>query len=159
MYNDNWPQQFANEQRLLVRHLGDILLGIHHIGSTAIKGMVAKPIIDILLEVGSHQALDAHTHVMERMGYVSKGEFGVDGRRYFQKGRDVRSHQIHAYEVGDENIVRHLVFRDFLRTNPATALAYGKLKQELVESCGGDVHQYYKGKKGFIKEVECRAIL
>ena len=115
---------FEAEAGLVRSVLGNTAIAIHHIGSTAVAGLPAKPIIDMLFEVAVLQQLDGFNNTMVGIGYEPMGEFGIPGRRYFRKGGDNRIHQIHAFASGDFNLTRHLAFRDYLRTNPAAAAEY-----------------------------------
>ena len=96
--------------------------------------------------------LDSDTQSMEALGYIAKGEFGIPGRRFFQKGELKRSHQIHAFRAGTEDVQRHLAFRDYLISFPNIALAYGLLKKEGITICGNDIGVYCDHKDSFIKE-------
>jgi GrpB-like predicted nucleotidyltransferase (UPF0157 family) len=153
-YDPSWPERFEEESNLLREKLGDIAVEVHHIGSTAVPGLAAKPIIDILIEVADLAALDARNRDMELIGYEPKGEFGIPGRRYFQKGGDNRTHQIHAFVAGDVNVSRHIAFRDYLRSNPGVAEEYGTLKKKVAETCDNDIEKYCDGKDAFVKNHE-----
>lgn len=138
--------------------LGDEVVAVHHIGSTAIPGISAKPIIDILLEVREVERLDDLGPEMAGLGYEGKGEFGLPGRRYFAKTTDGRrTHQIHAYTTGNPELERHLAFRDFMISHPENAEAYGRLKERLAKEAA-DIESYMDGKDAFIKEMERRAL-
>lgn len=153
-YDPSWPKCFTEESNLLRKTLGEIAVAVHHIGSTAVPGVAAKPIIDILVEVTDLAALDARNRDMELIGYEPKGEFGIPGRRYFQKGGDNRTHQIHAFVTGDTNVSRHIAFRDYLRSNAGVAGEYGALKKKVAETCDDDIEKYCDGKDAFIKHHE-----
>lgn len=153
-YDPSWPERFEEESNLLRETLGDIAVEVHHIGSTAVPGLAAKPIIDILIEIADLAALDARNRDMELIGYEPKGEFGIPGRRYFQKGGDNRTHQIHAFVAGDVNVSRHIAFRDYLRSNPGVAEEYGTLKKKVAETCDNDIEKYCDGKDAFVKNHE-----
>lgn len=153
-YDPSWPERFTEERNLLRKTLGDIAVEVQHIGSTAVPGLAAKPIIDILIEVTDLPALDARDRDMELLGYEPKGEFGIPGRRYFQKGGDNRTHQIHAFVTGDANVSRHIAFRDYLRSNPGVAEEYGALKKRVAETCDNDIGTYCDGKDAFVKNHE-----
>ena len=84
-YDEKWPAMFNAENFLLQALLGDVVRKIHHIGSTSVPGLSAKPVIDILLEVADINQLDKCNSAMVDAGYVSRGENGIAGRRYFIK--------------------------------------------------------------------------
>ncbi|WP_240207456.1 GrpB family protein [Vibrio sp. CyArs1] len=158
-YRPSWAGAFCDEKVLLesVLNLTNVV-EIHHIGSTSIKGLCAKPIIDILIEVKSLECLDKNNDSMRSLGYEVKGEFGITGRRYFQKGGVQRSHQVHAFLVGSPEINRHIAFRDYLTAFPEIALRYGKLKREGATICNHDIILYCSHKDNFIKEHVAKAV-
>jgi GrpB-like predicted nucleotidyltransferase (UPF0157 family) len=157
-YNPLWPAQFESERSAIAGSLGDILDQSHHIGSTAVEGLSAKPIIDIILEVHSLESLDQATSKLEMMGYEAKGEFRIPGRRYFRKGGFHRTHQIHAFTSGDPNVLRHLAFRDYLKAHPEVMREYSELKARLAADCNDDLDRYCDGKDSFVKHHEAKAI-
>jgi GrpB-like predicted nucleotidyltransferase (UPF0157 family) len=157
-YDPAWPSLFEAERNLLCETLGDVVVEIYHIGSTAVPGLAAKPIIDINLVVTDLQVLDELTGKMASIGYVAKGEFGIPGRRYFQKGGDRRTHQLHAFPQDDPNTVRHLAFRDYLRANPKVAEEYAMLKKDIAATCNNDIDRYCDGKDAYVKRIEATAI-
>jgi GrpB-like predicted nucleotidyltransferase (UPF0157 family) len=158
-HRESWRRDFENEATLIRAALGLILKTLHHIGSTAVPGIHAKPIIDMLAEVESLESIDAHREGMEALGYEVMGEFGIPGRRYFRKdnGSGIRTHQIHAFTSGSPHLVRHLAFRDYLRSHPGVAREYDALKLRLIVSCQGDVERYIEGKQDFVQQVEREA--
>jgi len=155
-----WKAEFEKESRSISRVLGDRVLRLHHIGSTAIPGIFAKPVIDILMEVENIVELDSTSSAMARLGYESMGEFGIRGRRYFRKNNELgdRTHQVHAFESESPEIARHLAFRDYMIAHLTEARAYGELKRNLTREFPEDVQEYMKGKDPFIKEHEARAL-
>ena len=157
-YNPSWPVLFEKERKLLQNILGDILVAIHHIGSTAIPGLAAKPIIDILMEVTAVAVLDGLNDELRAIVYEPKGEFGISGRRYFKKGGEDRTHHIHAFASGDFNLIRHLAFRDYLRTHPDVAAEYAELKMRIAATCNNDIYRYCDGKDEYVKRIEARAV-
>lgn len=157
-YNPQWPVHFVAEETQLRSVLDHCLLAVHHIGSTSVPGLAAKPIIDIMLEVSSLDRLDEQNGQMEVLGYEAMGECGIARRRYFRKGGDERTHQIHAFLQGDDHVRRHLAFRDYLRAHPAACREYAELKQALAASCQHDIERYCAGKNAFVKEHETRAL-
>ena len=160
-HRDSWSRDFEIEAFRIRDALGSALNALHHIGSTAIPGIYAKPIIDILADVTSLEAADEHLHEMQALGYESMGEFGIPGRRYFRKndGGESRTHQIHAFAHQSPHLERHLAFRDYLIAHPEKAHAYSELKRSLVQTCNGDIEAYMDGKDAFIKDVEHEALV
>jgi GrpB-like predicted nucleotidyltransferase (UPF0157 family) len=159
-YDPQWPAEFERAAAELVLVIGENLVAVHHIGSTSIPGIHAKPVIDILLAVRDLAAIDACGDGISQLGYEVKGEFGIPERRYFRRddasGR--RTHQIHAFVSGSPHIGRHLVFRDFLREHPQLAGEYSRLKQRLAAEHPHDMDAYMDGKDAFIKDTEQRAL-
>jgi GrpB-like predicted nucleotidyltransferase (UPF0157 family) len=140
--------------------LGANLLEIHHIGSTSIPGLHAKPVIDMLAVVADLAAVDQCADAMEQLGYEAMGEFGIEGRRYFRRDNSTgrRTHQVHTFAEGSPHVLRHLAFRDFMRAHATLAGQYGELKQRLAKVHAHDMAAYMDGKDGFIKEMESRAL-
>jgi GrpB-like predicted nucleotidyltransferase (UPF0157 family) len=159
-HDRNWRSTFEIESRQISLALSDNSIALHHIGSTAIPNIYAKPIIDILLEVKDIGKLDDRTCQLEALGYEAMGKFGIPGRRYFRKndGTGRRTHQIHAFEVGSPHLERHLAFRDYLTAHPEEAQKYSELKRELAKQHPNDIIGYMDGKDGFIKEMEQKAL-
>lgn len=158
-HDPRWPARFAREADALQAAIGESIVAVHHIGSTAVPGLAAKPIIDILLEISTLQALDRRVGAFGALGYEAMGEFGIAGRRYFRKGRDRRTHHVHAFATGNAHIVRHLAFRDYLAAHPDIARAYGRLKHRLAVHCDDDIQRYAAGKDAFVKTHEQRALV
>jgi len=149
-YDKQWPQMFESERSLLQTLPDEIVKAVHHIGSTSVPGLAAKPVIDILLEVVGLDALDECHSLMVQAGYSARGENGIPGRRYFTKGDDRRSHQVHAFAVGDKQIVKHLAFRDYLIKNREAAEQYAEIKRAAVLASHNDAHRYSELKTDFI---------
>jgi GrpB-like predicted nucleotidyltransferase (UPF0157 family)/multimeric flavodoxin WrbA len=157
-YNPDWPKIFEDERIALRRILDSVAENIHHIGSTAVPGLAAKPIIDIMIEVNALDALDALEEEFIALGYEAKGEFGIAGRRFYRKGGDERTHHVHAFKKGDSNILRHLAFRDYLRHHSSISIQYANLKKSVALSCNNDIDRYCAGKDEFIRIHEKKAL-
>lgn len=157
-YQTEWPSKFRKEAFLLHNLIGDNLLKAHHIGSTSVPQLMAKPIIDILLEVKDLELLDQKNPDFIRQGYEPKGAYGIAGRRYFRKGSENRSHHVHAFVAGDPNVERHLAFRDYLRMHPDVAKAYGELKFANAAKSNKGLLDYCDAKDPFIKLHEQKAL-
>ena len=154
-----WRDAFEAEAARLRSILGENLLEIHHIGSTAISGIAAKPIIDILPVVREIERQDEMTTEMTASGYRAWGEFGLSGRRYFTREKNgKRTHNVHVYAVGNPEITRHLAFRDYMNAHPEEARAYGLLKEKLAQEFRTDFEAYMDGKHAFVQERERRAL-
>jgi GrpB-like predicted nucleotidyltransferase (UPF0157 family) len=158
-YNPQWPEQFAQEAARIREIFGDELLAIHHIGSTSVPGLQAKPIIDMLPVVVDIARVESFNGAMQDLGYEAMGELGIPGRRYFRKGGDDRTHQAHVFAEGDPGVERHLAFRDYLRAHPDVATEYGILKAGLAQQFPEDIYGYMDGKDAFIKEHEQKALI
>ena len=158
-YNEDWVEEFKREAAELSQVFGDELVAIHHIGSTSVPALQAKPIIDIMPVVRRIERVDAFNPQMEALGYEAMGELGIPGRRYFRKGGDDRTHHVHVFQEGSEEIERHLAFRDYLRARPDVAARYGELKAQLARQFPHDIDAYMDGKDAFVKEVEQQALV
>ncbi|RDX02537.1 GrpB family protein [Listeria kieliensis] len=158
-YDSKWETMYLKEELALKEMLQEDLISSFHIGSTSVSGLKAKPIIDILLVVNDIAGVDTLSSSFEKLGYEVMGEFGIKGRRYFRKGGDNRTHQIHAFQFDQvQDIERHLSFRDYLRQNPQVCVAYGDLKRELAAKYPNDIEGYGDGKDDFVKKVEQEAL-
>ena len=158
-YNPNWQKMYKEESEKIKNILGDTIVDIHHIGSTAIPGIKAKPVIDILVEVKNIETVDQYNHKMEELEYEVMGEYGIPKRRFFRKGGNKRTHHIHIFQVGNEEIERHIKFKEYLITHPDKVREYSKLKEELANKYTYDVENYTNGKSDFIKEIDRQAKL
>lgn len=163
-YNSHWPTLFQTEKQLLESLLVEQSVSdIHHIGSTAIPGMPAKPIIDILISVPSaEQAKLTFPNILDRVGYDYWHDNPKKDRLFFVKGMpprgDGRTHHIHVHE--DENLVKdHLIFRNYMCEHPDEALRYAKLKQGLAEQFSLDREAYTDAKSRFVTAILDKADL
>lgn len=158
-YDDRWPEIFRLEADRLELALGPGAVSIHHIGSTSVSGLCAKPVIDILIETSSLATIDHAVPELERREYVARGEYGIPSRRYFSRpatSSDSKVH-LHAFRRGGPHVARHLQFRDYLRAHPAVAAQYCALKRRLAANHPEDVDAYQAGKADFIERVEAEA--
>lgn len=156
-YNNNWPSLFAQEADNIKTALGSNCIAIHHIGSTAVPGLAAKPIIDILPVVEDIMLVDAANGNMEKLGYSCKGEFGMLFRRYFQKEQNgIRTYNVHVFEKDSPDIERHILFRNWMRDNAVDRQAYAELKQNLAKQYSNDIFQYVMGKDSFVSAIDAK---
>lgn len=159
-HDPNWRHAFNVEAARLVQALGEPAVSVHHVGSTAIPGIAAKPIIDILLEVERIERLDRQVAELQGLGYEALGEFGIPGRRYFRKNDEhgTRTYHVHGFLAGSHGAVRHIAFRAYMVAHPAEAQAYGTLKVRLASRHPDDIAAYREGKDAFIKQRERLAL-
>lgn len=158
-HNPNWRKEFEMEAKQIAVAMGETIVAVHHIGSTSIHGIYAKPVIDILVEVVDIAEVDARNPAMELLGYEAKSEFGIPTRRYFRKDNQdgIRTHQVHTFKANSPQVTRHLAFRDFMNTHPHEAQKYSELKRKLAAEYPNNMDGYIDGKDGFIKEIDRRA--
>lgn len=158
-YDPIWEKSFQEEAGKIRSILKDNCVAVHHIGSTAVPGLAAKPIIDIMPVVKNLAEVDRVSAEFKEIGYEYLGEFGIKGRRYLRKGGDERTHQIHIFAENDtENIDRHLAFRDYMRTHEREREAYSQLKKALARRFPWDIDGYCDGKEEFVKRIEQAAL-
>lgn len=168
-HDPNWKRAFDEEAYALKAALNPLEITLHHIGSTAIEGILAKPIIDLLGVVQNFISLDAATQAMTELGYNVMGEYGIESRRYFRKINEqgLRTHHLHVYQQGSPHIVRHIAFRDYLCAHPDIARDYSRLKAQLTEEPKKEAgaegqslawENYLDGKDPFIQRVQGQAI-
>jgi GrpB-like predicted nucleotidyltransferase (UPF0157 family) len=161
-HDPRWASDAASEVERLARALGAVLVAAHHVGSTAVPGIVAKPILDLMPVVTDLTAFDERRRSVEALGYECWGELGLRGRRYCTlddtaTGR--RLVQLHCYAVGSTEIERHLAFRDYLRHRPDIARAYEREKLRCRALHPKDSHAYADCKSPWIVETEAEALL
>ncbi len=157
-YDPSWSVAFQQEAALLVEIFHEELVAIYHIGSTAVPGLPAKPVIDMMPVVRDISRVDLFGSDMAAAGYYAWGEHGMPGRRLFTKGGDEhRTHNVHIFAAGNADVDRHLSFRDYLRAHPLVAHEYARLKVEMAKQFPNDITAYNKGKEPFIHDVQQRA--
>ena len=158
-YDPDWPKRFERERDLLTAVLHDELAAVHHIGSTAVSNLWAKPIIDLLAEAYEIDRIDGCNDAMVAAGYLPKGENGLPGRRFFLRGtEEQRLAHVHIFQVGHPDIMRHLALRDYLRAHPAARQEYGAMKRALAGRYPTDADGYVAGKDALVKALERQAL-
>lgn len=155
-YNPRWKRVFSDEAQLIYSKLGIESFYLHHIGSTSIPNIKAKPVLDILGVVGSLDELDQKQHVFESLGYEYKDEYGIAGRRYcvlYNSDKTKGYVHLHVFEKGHVEVERHLIFRDFLRENEKLAKEYEAVKIDLAEVQKVERSEYSPAKSDCIQSI------
>jgi GrpB-like predicted nucleotidyltransferase (UPF0157 family) len=156
-----WAAQARERAVQLERVLGPLLVAVHHIGSTSIPAIRAKPILDLIPQVASLDELDGARGAIESLGYQWWGEYGLPGRRYCSLTDAVtgkRLVQLHCYASGSPEITRHLAFRDYLMRRPDLAGAYEAVKLRCRDEHPSNSHDYSDCKNAWIRRVEKDAL-
>jgi GrpB-like predicted nucleotidyltransferase (UPF0157 family) len=154
-YDDRWPDLFDTESIHIVGAVaaaGLPPLAIEHVGSTAVRGLAAKPVLDIAAGRPAHALAVAYIPVFESLGYIYRGDGGLPGREFFRRGV-LRSHHLHLVELGGTHWSRYLRFRDALRADPDLRDAYTDLKRALAEQFPRDREGYIAGKADFVERL------
>lgn len=153
-YNPKWKGSFEKEKKRLQKALGDLVIGIEHVGSTAIPGIFAKPVIDIAIMVKSIKSPAKLIKLLENLGYEYKQDDDVPGRLFFTKGpENKRTHYIHVVKLKSGEWKNLILFRDYLLKSKEAVRQYNKLKKKLAKSYAQDRKLYTSGKDKFIKTV------
>ena len=155
-YNDAWPAMFVAERDRLLALFPVNIIDIEHIGSTAVPGLLAKPVIDILAGVASMAMARALTEPLLEAGYGTSAEFNakLTDRQWFMRWADGRrTHHLHVVVHRGEEWAVRLRFRDALRTNPLLAARYAELKARLVVQHANDREAYTSAKCAFVRSV------
>ena len=178
-YDPEWPVLFQHERHLIVAAIGHIVAGVHHVGSTSIPGMPAKPLLDIAVLLHDFDDGERCITPLEKIGYVHVGFLDdIPGDRIFGKcddpqegysdfdekdeiaggrGPKGRTHMLHVYTLDSPIRQNHFHFRDYLIAHPETAAEYGRLKVSLADKHPNDRKSYSAGKRSFITEVLAKA--
>ena len=162
-YDGRWPVEFERLRGVLLQALSGSDVSVEHVGSTAIPGLIAKPILDVDVNYGGETTFVEVRSKLEAVGYDHRGDQGVPGREAFrQDGSDVprsleaqpRSrHHLYVCHEDSTEVRRHLAFRDALRADPSLAGQYAELKEKLLQLVGDDRERYTEGKSEFVEGV------
>ncbi|WP_408894399.1 GrpB family protein [Paenibacillus taichungensis] len=170
-YNDEWPEMFSDLKSIIEQRLGNLVLRIEHVGSTAVPGLAAKPILDIDVVIDSMDLLPEVIQGLESLGYDHEGNLGVENREAFVR-KDVNvpysivkiqkpEHHLYVCNKESKELLRHLSFRNALISNPRFVVEYANLKKELVIKYRENRQYYTEGKTEFVNKVlnECEKTL
>ena len=157
-YDPRWPQLFEMLRSRIAAVLDEVAISIEHVGSTAVPGLAAKPIIDIDVLLRSSTALPIVIRKLADLGYEHRGDLGISGREAFRaKAGDV-PHHLYVCPPGSREYERHIAFRDYLRTHPADANAYELLKRELADRFVDEREEYNQNKSAFVQGILQRSL-
>ena len=154
-YNEQCERDFAQIQDELVKALGPLSLRIEHVGSTAVRGLSAKPIIDIDIVIRDYSLLEAVVSALEAIGYYHEGDLGIAGREAFRyDGKDhLQKHHLYVCPQDSAELKRHIAFRDYLRIHPEAVKEYSRIKEEGAALFPNDIDKYIEYKAPFIKKI------
>ncbi|MCY3506365.1 MAG: GrpB family protein [Chloroflexi bacterium] len=159
-YDPAWPDAFTGISQAVAAALGPLALRIEHVGSTAVPGLGAKPIIDIDVVIESPRVLPLVVEALSTLGYTHEGDGGISGREAFR--REVPAdgsrqawptHHLYVCPRDSEELGRHLRFRDYLRSHPEAAARYEALKRDLAHRYANDIDAYIEGKSAFVERI------
>ena len=158
-YDSAWPKEFERERTRIAEALGDVAVRIEHVGSTAVPGLAAKPVIDIQVSTRSMEPRRIYVEPLLALGYRHALDPIAIDHEYFSHDVDgVRGHHVHVCLLGGEWERRHLEFRDALRRDPTIVSEYERLKRRLAELFPTDVCAYVEGKTEFVRTIEEAAL-
>jgi GrpB-like predicted nucleotidyltransferase (UPF0157 family) len=149
-YDSAWPAKFEELRARVLQALGSIAVAVEHVGSTAVPGLVAKPIIDIDVVVASSLDAAAAIERLAALGYRHRGNLGIKGREAFDSPRGLPAHHLYVCLQGSSALQNHLIIRDCLRRSCNAAATYGALKKRLAERYPQDIEKYVSGKSEFL---------
>jgi GrpB-like predicted nucleotidyltransferase (UPF0157 family) len=156
-YNPEWADHFCQLRERVWPYVRDIAIRIEHVGSTAVPGLAAKPVIDLDIVIPSRSDMPGVIARLGRLGYEHRGNLGIEDREAFRTAGNQPAHNLYACHEDSLALRNHIALRDHLRTNSADVVAYSSLKKELAERCAGDIDCYVEGKTEFILSILARS--
>ena len=158
-YDAAWESAFEAIRAEIQTALGDLMLGIEHVGSTSVEGMSAKPCIDIDVVIRDYSVFDAVVQKLNAIGYIHEGGLGIKDREAFKYADKphLMTHHLYVCPRDSEELHRHIVFRDFLRQNPEAVKKYSRVKETAAKLFPDSIDQYIEYKSPCIEELykEC----
>jgi putative glutamine amidotransferase len=155
----DWPARFQREAAAIRSNLGDQVIRVEHVGSTAVPGLAAKPVVDIQVSVKSMVPRSAYADALIGLGYRwAMDPWSTEHEFFSKEAGEERAFHVHVCPDGSEWERRHIAFRDWLRGNPEDAARYERLKRELAERHPRDIYGYAGAKTSFIQAIQDRAM-
>ncbi|MBQ6563301.1 MAG: GrpB family protein [Clostridiales bacterium] len=154
-YDEQWKQDFLMIKDELTSALGQLAIGIEHVGSTSVEGLSAKPIIDIDVVIEDYTVLEEVVSALGAIGYRHEGNLGIPGREAFKyDGKDhLRKHHLYVCPADSPELKRHVSFRDYLRTHSDAVREYSHIKEEGAKRYPNDIERYIEHKSPFIETI------
>ena len=154
-YDEQWKKDFLMIKDELTSALGQLAMGIEHIGSTSVEGLSAKPIIDIDVVIKDYNVLEEVVSALKVIGYRHEGDLGITGREAFKyEGKEhLRKHHLYVCPVDSPELKRHIAFRDYLRTHSEAVREYSYIKEEGAKRYPDDIERYIEHKSPFIEKI------
>jgi len=157
-YDEAWATAFEMIRAELESSLGDLILGIEHVGSTSVKDLSAKPCIDIDVVIHDYSVFDDVVQRLAAIGYIHEGNLGIAEREAFKytDKSHLMAHHLYVCPKDSAELHRHITFRDFLRQNPEAVKRYSQVKEKAAELYPCDIDGYIEYKSPCIKELYCQ---
>ena len=154
-YDKAWKSAFEEIKKELNAQIGDLILGIEHVGSTSVEGLSAKPCIDIDVIIGDYSVFDEIVKKLAAIGYIHEGDLGIKDREAFKYSSKVHlmTHHLYVCPLCSQELHRHITFRDFLRCNAEAAKKYSQVKEKAAELYSDDIDKYIEYKAPCIEEL------
>ncbi len=154
-YNKTWKSSFEEIKAEIENVIGDLIIGIEHVGSTSVEGVSAKPCIDIDVRIKDYAVFNDVVNKLATIGYIHKGDLGIKDREAFKYADKphLQKHHLYVCPQHSEELHRHITFRDFLRENPEAARKYGSVKETAAQLFPDDIDKYIEYKSPCIEEL------
>lgn len=154
-YDEAWKSDFEAIRKEIVHAIGELIVGIEHVGSTSVEGMSAKPCIDIDVIIKDYSVFDAVVRNLETIGYIHEGDLGIKDREAFKYSNKphLQTHHLYVCPHYSKELHRHLVFRDFLKSNAEAVKKYSAVKETAAQLFPASIDQYIEYKSPCIKEL------
>ncbi|WP_172195336.1 GrpB family protein [Saccharibacillus qingshengii] len=154
-YDPAWPQEFARIAAAVKQWMGDLLIGIEHVGSTSVEGLAAKPILDLDAVLTSADRLPEAIERLAAQGFEHQGNLGIAGREAFRPTRDFGFMNYHLYVCPPEGrgYLEHIALRDYLRGHDEARDEYARIKRKLAQAHRTDIDAYVEGKSAFVQDI------
>ncbi len=154
-YDETWTSAFEVIKKEIESAVGDLIIGIEHVGSTSVEGLSAKPIIDIDIIIKDYSIFDAVVNKLNTIGYIHEGNLGIKDREAFKYSDKphLQRHHLYVCPQQSEELHRHITFRDFLRSNPEAVKRYGAVKEKAAQLFPDDMDKYIEYKAPCVEEL------